>query len=61
MRTWLTSLTFADGTTQVLVTTRKEEARMIRGGGRSRKSFDAKDESEEEEEYNEDPEVDIFF
>lgn len=56
MTTWLTGRTFADGTTQVLVTARKEEARMIRGGGRSRKSFDAKDASEEEE-YGEDVEV----
>jgi hypothetical protein len=38
------------------VTARKEEARMIRGGGRARKPPDAREESEDEE-YSEDPEV----
>lgn len=33
----------------VLVRERKEEARMIRGGGRSRKAVDAKEEGEEED------------
>lgn len=41
--------TIVDGRTQVLVTARKEEARMIRGGGRVRRPLDARGESEDEE------------
>lgn len=39
-----------------MVNARKEEARMIRGGGRSRKPLDAKDESDDEE-NSEDPDT----